>query len=473
MRLPFAVTMLAVALLSAGPWTGRAAARELPENALVDAIKETEIYAQVKTLESADPREREAAVRKLGALGPDNLDYLLNVAFLVLAERVEAAGGPELAWKDPLWEQLLAETARAAAAMGPAVSERLAEHSTSGKLSLESEVAVRALLLLGTRARAANPVLQRGLDSEDFLTRQLAGKALAVTDAPAYAVLRAAARSPRADTRGAALVGLGMTRSAAVLEVVLSGLNDPETSVHHDAWNAIGELGAAAAPALPQLLTREDADVDSLAKLGDTAIPALVVALNDRRPEVADRAGETLALMGTAAIPALRAALDDSRLNVRVAAADAVGKAASVHKLEELLDLAPRLVELAGNADPGVRARAVLALGRLAYVSRSERMLEALQRALSDPDPAVARAALRALPGRELAATTLPHVERLLGSPSAEDRRAALEALSSLGPEARSVRRTVERLAKSDPDPEVRELAASLLLRMAAQPPLT
>ncbi len=137
-----------------------------------------------------------------------------------------------------------------------------------------------------------------------------------------------------------------------------------------------------------------------------------------------------------------------------------VGLAAAAESLAELGEVTaiPRLVELTQHNDPGVRASACAALGRLAQAQDAE-VIQALMAALKDPIPGVRQVAAQALGrvGSPLA------VAPLIAALRRRDefrlvRRAATWSLGKLGPDPLAVEALSEAL--TDKDGEVRQLAA-------------
>jgi len=137
-----------------------------------------------------------------------------------------------------------------------------------------------------------------------------------------------------------------------------------------------------------------------------------------------------------------------------------VGLAAAAESLAELGEVTaiPRLVELTQHDDPGVRASACAALGRLAQ-AQDEEVVQALITALKDSIPGVRQVVAQALGrvGSPLA------VAPLIAALRRRDefrlvRRAATWSLGKLGPDPLAVEALSEAL--TDKDGEVRQLAA-------------
>jgi HEAT repeat protein len=181
-------------------------------------------------------------------------------------------------------------------------------------------------------------------------------------------------------------------------------------------------------------------------------LTALGDLLLDAEPFVRWEAAMTLKDMGgQAAIGILQQTL---------AGDSPVGLAAAAESLAELGEVTaiPRLVELTQHDDPGVRASACAALGRLAQ-AQDEEVVQALMTALKDAIPGVRQVAAQALGrvGSPLA------VAPLIAALRRRDefrlvRRAATWSLGKLGPDPLAVEALSEAL--TDKDGEVRQLAA-------------
>jgi HEAT repeat protein len=108
------------------------------------------------------------------------------------------------------------------------------------------------------------------------------------------------------------------------------------------------------------------------------------------------------------------------------------------------------------DADPQRRLAAVTLLG----ASDDPDIIPVLAQALSDQDEDVRMAAIQSL-ADFTGEAPLEAIESALNDPSPDVRYEALEVLSDIGGER--ARRAVERVAQSDPDEDVRELAESIL----------
>ncbi len=188
------------------------------------------------------------------------------------------------------------------------------------------------------------------------------------------------------------------------------------------------------------------------APLGSRDLAALGDLLLDAEPFVRWEAAMTLKdVGGQVAIGILQQTL---------AGESPVGLASAADSLAELGDVTaiPRLIELTRHNDPGVRASACAALGRLAQ-PQDEPVLQALIAALKDTIPGVRQLAAQAL-GRIGAPSA---VIALVAALRRRDefrlvRRAATWSLGKLGPDPLAVEALSEAL--TDKDGEVRLVAA-------------
>ncbi|MGB4802795.1 MAG: HEAT repeat domain-containing protein, partial [Anaerolineae bacterium] len=188
------------------------------------------------------------------------------------------------------------------------------------------------------------------------------------------------------------------------------------------------------------------------APLGGRDLAALGDLLHDAEPFVRWEAAMTLKdVGGQVAIGILQQTL---------AGESPVGLASAAEALAELGEVTavPRLVELTRHDDPGVRASACAALGRLAQAQDAD-VIQALIATLKDAIPGVRQLAAQALGrvGAPLAVTPLIAALRRRDEFRLV-RRSATWSLGQLGPDPLAVEALSEAL--TDKDGEVRLLAA-------------
>jgi len=248
---------------------------------------------------------------------------------------------------------------------------------------------------------------------------------------------------------------------------------DPARGVRGAAVRALTALGAAAAPALPEL-TRliEDEDLavrqlvaDALGTIQEEPedrVAALIHLLDDPIPSVRLAALQAIGSCGEeafAAVPALLSLLQDSEESIREAAAVALSQIGTLGP-----QATPRLVAGLRSRDNLVRARAAEGIGLIGEAAAST--VPALLEALRDPNDRVRGRAAWAL-GR-LGAAAKVAVPALVAALADQDFRVsaqAAEALGALGPAAGLAEPALLR-ALHHINPEVRKEAAAALAQL-------
>jgi HEAT repeat protein len=147
--------------------------------------------------------------------------------------------------------------------------------------------------------------------------------------------LREAAKAEQSAIRAAALTALSHVESdpGALLPVLLTGLEDPERDVRHPAAEAIGRLGENGREAVPMLCRMLNAEedrtvaIDALRQVRVNSVPHLIEALQIKEPAVRLFACEALGQLGAEAkeaVPELRKLFDDEYDFVRRQARNAI-----------------------------------------------------------------------------------------------------------------------------------------------------
>ncbi len=193
-------------------------------------------------------------------------------------------------------------------------------------------------------------------------------------------------------------------------------------------------------------------DCERLAAFGEPAVDYFLRLLENEQAEVRILAAEYLGkLPAERSVPALLTALDDSVPNVRV---NAIGALTTIGSP----DCVTPLLELLDDPDVWVRITAVQSLARLGV----EEIVERADAGTNDPDARVRHATVESLGvlGSEKA---LPLVTERLNDESAWVRRAAVVALLKIGSPAA---REALQQASADEDWEVRLYAAEALRRL-------
>lgn len=235
----------------------------------------------------------------------------------------------------------------------------------------DSEARTQAALALGrTGGPAAISALVGSLGDFDARVKQAALAGVQSVGAPAAAPLTAALAQGAEDTRAAAaqaLGGIGTPAAVASLKGVLANPATP-VSVRRSAVIGLGQSGnPQVVPSLVAALGDPDGSVQSAASdaissaevMETTAIPALIGSFAKPTP-VPINASQTLSRMGDLAVPALVVATKSPNPSVQTWAAVSLGQTES-KKPEVLTALAP----LKENANPGVKFAASEALTRL------------------------------------------------------------------------------------------------------------
>jgi HEAT repeat protein len=395
---------------------------------------------------------------------------------------------------------------RVIAGIGPGAIPALVEHLGDSHEGVRG-ISATALSLL--HALDALPVLARLTQDPSEIVRREAVEALGVIGGPGVQMLEKRSRltvGRRAvnrfgwmfGRRGASSDAHQPDRVRTAVSALAASLADPDAAVRSGAARALGRIGPAAAPAVPNLLqllkdadetvrcrtaealgqVRDAAAVPALAAelagpgsplkevavraLGEfkeaarPAVPALVALLNDPDEFVRHAAGETVARVGPlpgAAAAALTAGLASPDTLVQAQTAEslgAVGVAAAT--------AAPALVAALASGSDRVRAKAAEALGKIGEAV-AEVAVPSLVLALRDRDNWVSALAAEALGEMgEAAEEAVPALIRSLRHLNPLVRANAAEALGKLG-EAGSAALASLAAAAADADGLVRTQA--------------
>ena len=263
--------------------------------------------------------------------------------------------------------------------------------------------------------------------------------------------------------------------SKSVLEKLIQLLDDEDSCGH--ALNALANLGPNATPAVPKIIDllkdepfhniNQDA-VETLGEIGPsakTAIPHLILAMNDHNHIVCDSSARALGSIGPVSnrvIPALIRAVRDEKCQCRTAAAEALGQIGPRAK-----DAVPVLINALGNDKNPYRRRSYIeGLGGIGVGSRQ--VVAVLTSAIedkSDEEGYGRRAAARAL--GQIASNhkdAVAVLARLLAHENAQVRLEAASALAALGQSDQATLGTlIELLKHPDDNGATRENAAKVL----------
>jgi WD40 repeat protein len=392
--------------------------------------------ALVKTLEGPAGSARLEAVQELGKLGAD--------ARPAVPALLKALGGAGPAFR----EQVL----RALKSVGGVSAEhvpQLVPLLRDDSFPEGRAFALEALAKLGPQARPAAAALVevlRAPTSPAVRARAagaLAGIGPAAKDV-AQAPLLELMRDPDEQVSAAATAALVKVARPTRAEVpaLTRNLGDAAAAVRRYAAAALGELGPAAAEAVPNLAE---------------------AATRDQSPEVRRLAVAALAMVqpeGKAAVEAYTRALADADVKV---AREAAAALAQVGQEGGAL---PGLLQALDHADPEIHK---LANQGLAKVRLDRTHVPLLRKALESKKPEVRGrivAALGAL-GAD-AREAVPDLVRLFGAAKGAERDQVLAALRKMGPAAREAGPALAELLK-DEDKAVRWEACMALIDVQAE----
>ena len=336
--------------------------------------------------------------------------------------------------------------------------------------------AARALAMRGEAAAPFVPDLTGALDDRSRVVRAAAAWALGEVGpaaAPATPDLLRLLRDADPLVRAGAAYALGATGAAArdsALKLI-ERLDDPDERVRWQAGEALAEIGLDADLVGPLVRLVRDAvgpgrglAAEALGRVGPgarAAVPDLIAAASDPRPEVRWRAVWALGRIGPAAgaaVPVLRAALADPEARWRAAEAlGGIGPGA--------VEAVPDLVALLSDPSSNVRWRAATALGAIG----ARLAAPALAKAVGDPAENVRLAGVIGL--RQVRAEPSLATPAFLAALSDTDSRVRLQAVRGLGHLAApsgAARRALE-AAGDDPDAGVRAEAARMLWKRGRQ----
>ncbi len=369
--------------------------------------------------------------------------------------------------------------------LGSPLTERLALEAAGSQQQPMRRAALRILSYFAYPS--ALPVFEAALQDPEPRVREVALQGLAFFEDPrALEALLSAARDPDDRTRAIAMRSLGQSlEDLRVTSFLLKGLSDRDPWVRYYACQALGRQGIeAAARPIAELLD------DPAGQVRVAAVDALSHLQTPIASEALRRAAESddpdvtrAALIGMGirkdpeGLPTLLEKAPATEPATRLVAISAIADFAG-DEVEEALATAARdpdeSVRTAAigflAARPGVRAtRRLVALLAFRPVrdlvessltvpvdGRIEGLLAGLEEADDEQAPRLVSALLRL---RQPHATAL--LRRVLAMPNAPARKAALSGLSTR-PD-RDARDALKVASGSDPDPEVRRIAALLL----------
>lgn len=438
----------------------RAALRSLRQMKLP---REVSIPLFVKTLTHADQMGMMAAIQTIAESGEKAVPFL-----------VDALGQPRAAY----WAALtLAEMGPLAKPAVPGLARLLSSNEPETRLQ-----ACMALGAIGADAQSALPALVKILGSDPLPgVRYAAAFAIGgirVRDEAAIAALRKAGQSNDKFLRIVAAAALARilpddkAEVTAAVKLLIDGLKSDSVQLRQASARALQELKSASdivGPALISALKDSDPMVqhDSLvaiASMGPVMLPQLTTLLKDK--DLRRSAAAVLATFGPAAKPAvgeLVALLDDPNL-------DAPTRRELQFTLGQIgPDAAPAVPELIqglASDQERVRNSAIFALGRIGPAAKAA--IPALTQLETSEDPMMRVGSLWALvhiqPGDSaVVAKAVPELVKSLDSERQMVRAEVARTLASLGAAAKPALPALEKVARQDPDPQVRDTAAKAI----------
>ncbi len=380
----------------------------------------------------------------------------------------------KLADKDPGTRRL---AARALGALGDHRSLRalLALASDKdGTVRIAAAAALVALVGLDPQvlAQASVDWTKRALDSQDGAVREAAAGVLADLPAKqAVPLLAQAIADPDRDVRLAAAKSAGRMRGPEVAAKVAARVKaEVDPGVKEQQVKALGEIGS---PAVRDTLAQISEEPSRVGVLAAGSLIAVGDASGQAKLETAVAAPQAdlrLAAMQAASmaknpivVPMLRTGVADPVFDVRFTAAE--GLAAFNAEREAAV---PVLTAALASKDARVLGRAMAALVELGEKPAGKARTPAEMLDSADPRLRLAAVAVvRAMPVNE----GVPLLRRLVADLDPDVRRAGVDAIAGVVPEARDQAIKLYKRLVGDADPAVRSKASGQLSRLVPPPP--
>ena len=272
-----------------------------------------------------------------------------NNLYNKVANLLKQMGSPTTVdeWKKALSHEDYDVRCHAIYALGDIGSEAAIEEL---KLALQHEdynVRCHAVYaLVNIRSKAALEQLKLALKHEDADVRKNVVYVLdKIGDKAALEELKLALNDEESDVRRSAAFALGKIGDKAALEELKLALNEKEPDVRKSAASTLGNISSDAAIEALQKVLNNDKEVyvrsSAASALGNIGLEAGLEALqnalnNDKEADVRSSAAFALGnISSDAAIKALRNALNDEDFNVRIKAAEGLGKIANPDLMPE------------------------------------------------------------------------------------------------------------------------------------------
>jgi len=399
-----------------------------------------------------------AVAPMIEALKDDRTDYW---ACIVLSEIGPAAKDavPQLIEKlNDDEQEVRMEVAMTLAAIGPAaepaipkLTEMLKDPESGVRLA-----AIYALGAMGPKAKSATAALEPGLKSKDLFTATLTTLALA--------------RIQEGDE------AYQTKLKKEMLPTVFEAVKDKNRKVRIAAVQALNTLNPGpqvVIPAFARMIKTADAEtisnvVEAVSTLGTKAVPGLINGLAVK--EVRQQAAEALGRIGepaAPAVPALIDAMDDERPEVRREVLFALGSIGPQAK--PAVGAARKALS---DADPSVRYSAVWALGRIGP-DAAEALDELEKDVCNTDDPYFGSVCAWAMiridsKNEKRLKQALPVLIKALEHERGFVRSEAATTLGMIGPRAKDALPALKKAA-SDPDETVAKAAADAIAKITGQ----
>jgi HEAT repeat protein len=213
--------------------------------------------------------------------------------------------------------------------------------------------------------------LIENLNAQDVNVKADSVKALVEIGEPAVEPLIQALGAENSDTRENAAVTLGKIKDERAVQPLIEMLTDEEWEIEKAATDALIEIGEPAVEPLIVILRDENEDIFLQTKViavlagikDERSVQPMIQALKEK-PELQADLGYRLGLMGEPAVEPLIEALGDNDPDVRVRAAEALGRIGDERAVEPLTDALD-------DGDEGVRTFAKMGLEKIEAQQKS------------------------------------------------------------------------------------------------------
>jgi len=323
----------------------------------------------------------------------------------------------------------LAEIGQAAEAAVPALTDTLRNDN-----DIVRKRAISALGRIGPKAKAAIVPLIGIVNGKESKIKRMAADALLLIDPKGVALVEALNSSDPEIRNGAtyALLRIGSGGRAAV-PTLIEALGHADRNIRRTVVEALGRIGSPSVQSLIEALKKENVRRSAIAALtligpgAEPAIPELAEILKGSDFELSVEAVNALARIGPAAIPTLNDALSHGGGGIRSRTARALADMGA-----EARASVPALI--VALTDYHARPAAAYALGEIGPDAKEA--IPSLVGFLGDENWDSQKTIVRAI--SKFGAVAVPALTEALAHPEVGVRKAAAEALASIGPDAAS-----------------------------------